>query len=252
MEIGTAELIKEEKKKLKLKKRPNFSRLSGLGNDDGGNGDDGKCGGGSGGNDGNSIPSDKTSDINNPEPTNKSRIMMIFLLAVVIMTFGGLVGAYVVIATNNAAEWNPLATLPIQVWISTVIILASSVTYHIARSFLLKAQSAKARTWFIITAALGGLFISSQLIVWLGLYNRGLYMRGNPYVGFFYILTAVHVVHVLGGIVSLGYILLRSWNRANSNREIEKRKNDATAIGWYWHTMDVLWLVLLFLLGFFK
>ena len=245
MKIGTPEPIKEEEKKLKLKKHPDGSRLVSLGNDDG-------DGDGNGGNSGNDIPKNKESDIDSPEPTDKSRITMIFLLSIVVMTFGGLVAAYVVIATNNPLEWNPLATLPIQVWISTAFILASSVTYQIARSHLLKVQSDKARTWFLITAGLGGLFISSQLIVWLGLYNRDLYMRGNPYVGFFYIMTAVHVVHVLGGIFSLGYILLRSWNKANSNREIEKRKNDATAIGWYWHTMDVLWLVLLFLLGFFK
>ena len=76
-------------------------------------------------------------------------------------------------------------------------------------------------------------------------------MTGNPYAGFFYILTAVHAVHVLGGISSLGYIILRTWNKALSEREIVKRKNDAVSVGWYWHTMDGLWLVLLFLLGFY-
>ncbi len=292
MEVGTAEPIKKKKKK--LRKRSELSRLSGFGNDDGSNDNHG---GGGGGNGGDNKPKKKDSENTNPEPTNKSRILMIFLLAVVIMTFGGLIGAYVVLSTNQALEWKPLTNLPIQVWISTAIILASSITYHIAKTALLKDQNerkkkgfftrllvklpfqvqiskatilinkfkvyiskifpakdqhAKAKRWFLITTVLGGLFISSQLIVWLELYNRGYYMTGNPYVGFFYILTAVHAIHVLGGIIALGYIILRTWKQTFSEREIEKRKNDATAIGWYWHTMDGLWLLLLFLLAFYK
>lgn len=245
MEVGTAEPIKKKKKKRKI--RAGLSRSSGLG-DDGGDNDNG----GGSGNGGGDKPKKKATENHVSEPTNKSRILMWFLLLVVLMTFGGLIGAYVVISTNGAAEWKPFSRLPTQVWISTAILLFSSFTYQIAKSSLHKDRDKKSKKWFLITTALGGLFISSQLIVWLELVNRGLYMRGNPYVGFFYILTAVHAVHVLGGIVALGYILLRTWNLTNSKKEIEKRKNDATAIGWYWHTMDGLWLVLLFLLGFFK
>jgi cytochrome c oxidase subunit 3 len=250
MKVGTAEPI-EEKKKKKLKKRPGYQRSSGLGNDDGDSGDQD---GGSGGNNfgGGGNPPKKDKEAETEEPTNKSRIMMIFLLLVVLMTFGGLIGAYVVLSTNKAAEWKPFANLPYQVWISTIIILTSSITYHFAKSALYKNLFEKAKKWFLATTCFGGLFISSQLLVWLELYNRGLYMRGNPYAGFFYILTAVHAVHVLGGILSLGYIILRTWNKTRSDKELEKRKNDATAIGWYWHTMDGLWLILLFLLGFFK
>lgn len=246
MEVGTSDLIPKKKKK-KLKRRPNFSRSSGFGNDGGDNGN-----GGDGGNGGSNKPKRKEPKEDIPQPTNKSKILMWFLLLVVLMTFGGLISAYVVIATNNAAEWQPFENLPIQVWVSTAIILASSISYHLAKSLLLKENDAKAKIWFLVTAGLGGTFIASQLLVWLELVNRGLYMRGNPYAGFFYILTAVHAVHVIGGIFALGYIVLRTWNRSMSEREIEKRKNDATAIGWYWHTMDGLWLVLLFLLGYFK
>ena len=56
------------------------------------------------------------------------------------------------------------------------------------------------------------MFVSSQILAWLELVSRGLYVAGNPYVGFFYIFTAVHAVHVIGGICALGYILLRTWD----------------------------------------
>lgn len=247
MKIGTAEPIEESKKK--LKKRPNFSRMSGSGfdNGNGDNGDDGN----NGGDGSNYKPKKIKEENNNPEPTNKSKILMWFLLLVVLMTFGGLISAYVVLATNNALEWKPFA-LPFQVWISTVIILISSVTYHFAKTQLQKQNDQTAKKWFLATSALGGVFVSSQILSWLALVNRGLYMHGNPFAGFFYILTAVHAVHVLGGIAALGYIILRTWNQTRSEREREKRKNDATAIGWYWHTMDGLWLVLVFLLGFWN
>lgn len=246
MEVGTAEPI-EEKKKKKLKKRPSFSRSSGLGND---NGDNDNSGGG-GGSGGNNNPKKRYPDPVESNPTNKSKILMWFLLIVVLMTFGGLIAAYVVISTNNALEWRPFS-LPIQVWISTAIIIGSSITYHFAQSALHREQDKRAKKWFLITTVLGAIFVSSQLLVWLELVNRGLYMSGNPYAGFFYLLTAIHAIHVLGGIIALGYIILRTWNRANSEFELEKRKNDATAIGWYWHTMDGLWLVLIFLLAYFK
>jgi cytochrome c oxidase subunit 3 len=77
-------------------------------------------------------------------------------------------------------------------------------------------------------------------------------MQGNPYAGFFYILTGIHAVHVLGGIVALGAILLRSWNYTEYGPELEYRRNLARSVGWYWHFMGLLWIVLFLLLGFWK
>jgi cytochrome c oxidase subunit 3 len=109
-----------------------------------------------------------------------------------------------------------------------------------------------AKKWFIATTALGATFISSQMLAWVALSARGLYMQGNPYAGFFYILTAVHAVHVLGGITALGAILLRSWNPTERRAEIARRQTLAQVVGWYWHFMGFLWLVLFVLLGFWK
>ena len=167
------------------------------------------------------------------------------------MTFGGMIGAYIVISTNGAAEWRPFA-LPVQVWISTALIVLSSFSYELGKKALFRDDHRRARTMFITTTALGGAFISSQLLVWLALVNRGFYMRGNPYAGFFYILTAAHALHVAGGIVALGAILLRTWNETVYEPESLYRRNLARAVAWYWHFMGFLWLVLLLLLGFWK
>ncbi len=245
MEIGTAEPIEEEHRR-KTSKRPGV-RSGSRGNRKNGGGGDGN-GGGGGGSGGDKPDQDKTQpdDVVSRE---KSGITMYFLLLVVVMTFGGLIGAYVVIATNKALEWRPFA-LPMQVWISTAIILLSSFAYHFGKTAVDREKYKTAKKWFIGTTILGAAFISSQLMAWLELANRGLYVKGNPYAGFFYILTAVHAIHVIGGISALGYVLLRTWN--TGKKTDAKRKAEAKSIGWYWHTMGLLWLILLFLLGFWK
>ena len=211
----------------------------GAGGADGGNGGDGSGG--------ENLPDSVASG----GAADKSKIITWFLLLIVLMTFGGMIGAYVVIATNGAAEWRPF-DLPVQVWISTLLIIASSVTYETARSAIFSGRDDRGRTFLIATTSLGAAFISSQILVWLALVGRGFYMRGDPYAGFFYILTAVHAIHVGGGIVALGGILLRTWYPTRSDTELTYRRNLARSVGWYWHFMGGLWMVLLILLGFWK
>lgn len=182
---------------------------------------------------------------------DKSKIITLFLLLVVLMTFGGLIGAYVVIATNDVLEWQPFS-LPVPVWISTALIIASSVTYEFAKRGVIASNTAATRRYMIATSALGGMFISSQLMAWLVLVNRGFYLSGNPYSGFFYILTAIHAVHVLGGIIALGTITLRTWNATADLDEYFYRKALAISVGMYWHFMGLLWIALFLLLGFWK
>lgn len=243
MEIGTVEPIIEPDE-LPIRR----SRRVGGGGPNSPNGN--KGGGGSDGdNDGyrdrNNFP-----DAEQPAP-DKAKVVTWFVLLVVLMTFGGLIGAYVVISTNKAAEWNPFE-LPIQIWISTVLILISSITYHIAKKAIDSERQEKGRKWLIVTTVLGSAFISSQLLAWLALVNRELYMYGNPFAGFFYILTAVHALHVLGGIIALGSILLRSWYETSNPAELTHRRNLARSVGWYWHFLGALWIVLFVLLGFWR
>lgn len=237
MEVGSVDIV-DNIEELR-KRRSGISSGSGSKSGGGNNG-----GGGDG-------PTDNTPDETVPFNLQKPRILTLFLLLAILMTFGGLIAAYVVIATNDVAEWRPF-DLPIPVWISTIIILLSSVTYHFGKLAIDRNSQLVAKKWLIATTALGAAFISSQILAWLVLTNRGLYMSGNPYAGFFYILTAVHVVHVIGGIIALGSILLKSWMQTRSEQAIMKRQSLAEVVGWYWHFMGALWIVLFVLLGFWK
>ena len=242
MQIGTAELDIEETKK----RSPRASLPRSSGRPSGGSG---KNGGGNNGGGGGGSRSDESEidDINR----DKSRVISWFLLLVVLMTFGGLIGAYIVIATNGAIEWKPFS-LPPQVWVSTFVILVSSLTYELFRRAVNARNLTRSRRYLLATTALGGVFIASQLIAWIELVNRGFYMRGNPYAGFFYILTAAHAIHVVGGMIALGAILRRSWYPAVNETENVYRANVARAVGSYWHLMGGLWIVLFLLLGFWK
>ncbi len=204
-----------------------------------------------GGNDGDIQKNNPFGDNLNDFKPETFRILMWFLLLIVFMTFGGLVGAYVVLATNKAAEWQPF-NLPIQIYISTALIIASTITYEVSNRYLQAKNQIKSRTYLLVATSLGGMFIASQILAWIQLVNRGVYVAGNPYAGLFYILTATHALHVIGGMIALGYIVLKTQKTTKSDEEMLKRQTYSKVIGWYWHFMDVLWLGLVFLLGFWK
>jgi cytochrome c oxidase subunit 3 len=246
MKIGVIEPVEELEPARRKKRRRSGggSNRPGGGNNGGGPDDSGGAGGGGFNRDPNPEP------IESSVP-DKAKVVTWFLLIVVMMTFGGLMGAYVVVATNGVAEWRPF-DLPIQVWFSTALIIASSFTYHIAQTAIFSNEHQKQRRFLVITTILGAAFISSQIIVWVGLVSRGYYMSGNPYAGLFYIITGIHAAHVLGGVIALGAIILRTGAQTEHGPELEYRRNLARAVGWYWHFIGILWLLLFVMLGFWK
>ncbi len=242
MEIGTAETIADVEKVRTSRSRLSNSSSSGSGkNGGGGDGPDGD------GPDRNDSPIDAST----APDVDKSRYIAYFLILAVGMTFAGLLGAYLMLATNKAAEWKSF-DLPAQIWVSTIVILLSSVSYVLAERGINGNSFETARKWLVATTVLGAVFVASQLVLWLELVGRGYYMSGNPYAGFFYILTAAHLVHVAGGMIALGSMLLKAWYPAMSEREIVRRRDLGRSVGLYWHFMGLLWVVLFIMLGFWK
>lgn len=174
-----------------------------------------------------------------------------FIMLAVMMTFVGLIGAYVFVSTNKVIEWNPF-NLPTQMWVSTALLLASSAAYALSHKTRSSGNQGAAKTWLMVTTALGAIFIASQILSWLALYGAGYYMRSNPYAGFFYFITALHAVHVIGGICALGYMVLRSWVPTDSANELDRRLAASRSVGQYWHFMDALWVVLVLMFALWK
>lgn len=172
------------------------------------------------------------------------RIGMWVALAAIAMMFTALTSAYVIRAANR--DWQPVA-LPRLLWVSTAFIVASSVTFEVARRALRRDEQGTYRRWLTVSLLLGFGFLLSQLLAWRQLVAQGVYLASNPYSSFFYLLTGLHGLHLLGGILGLSYLLLRTVSHRSAETP-KKRRALADAVGIYWHFMDGLWVYLFALL----
>jgi cytochrome c oxidase subunit 3 len=177
---------------------------------------------------------------------SKYKIGMWVALAGVTMMFTALTSAYIVRA-NSSNDWKPL-DVPRLLWLSTGLILASSLTFEIAKRALNRGKSALYNRWLMLTVLLGLGFLASQLFAWRQLVAQGIYMASNPHSSFFFVLTGAHALHLLGGILGLDYLLLRSRRAGLEDHGEEKRRAMANSVALYWHFMDGLWIYLFLLL----
>ena len=172
-------------------------------------------------------------------------------LGSVLMLFTALTSAYIVRA-GLSDDWRPL-WMPHLLWLSTALILASSVSFEAARRALKKGSEQGYSRALLLTVLLGIGFLATQLLAWRQLVAQGIYLDSNPHSSFFYVLTGVHGVHLLGGILALDYLLLRTFRRAGVKGVAqEKRQTMADVVGIYWHFMDGLWVYLFLLLFFWR
>lgn len=128
--------------------------------------------------------------------------------------------------------------IPSVLYLNTALLAASSGTLERARSALSADNMRAYRGWLYTTLALGFAFIAGQLTAWQKLAAAGVYLAGNPSGAFFYVITAAHGLHLLGGIVALAYLVVKT-------REIRwglKRSTVVDVTSIYWHFMDGLWL----------
>jgi cytochrome c oxidase subunit 3 len=216
------------------REQPIISPLGGQGRGGGGNGPRGNGGGGGGRQDDGGFRDDR------------GRLGMWVGLASILMLFTALTSAYIVRA-GLSDDWRPLQ-IPNFLWASTALILASSMTFYMAYRSIERFEVRAYTGWITATMLLGLGFLTTQLLAWRQLVAQGIFLASNPHSSFFYVLTGVHGLHLLGGILGLCYLLLRRWDRLNSREAIMKRQRAAGAIGLYWHFMDGLWVYLFLLL----
>lgn len=151
--------------------------------------------------------------------------------------FGSLVFAYYW-RKGSPGIWDQVP-LPGVLWVSTAIILLSSVTFEIGRRVYARGRHVQASRFLAATAVLGGLFVAAQLAAWRGLIENGAYLEQNPYSGFFYVFTGLHAAHLLGGLAGIWYV---TWSKA-------RRREIVDAAAYYWHFLGVLWIALFFVLA---
>ena len=166
------------------------------------------------------------------------------LIAAITMTFAAFTSA-LVFRQGAGADWQRIA-LPNILFLNTLILLASSITLEIshrrfAPAFSRFNLSNRFEPWLYATAFLGVLFVAGQYVAWLQLRAKGVYLASNPSSSFFYVLTAAHALHVMGGLSGLIYVMAKA-------RKLALRQRTLDIASRYWHFMDALWIYLLVLI----
>ncbi len=169
------------------------------------------------------------------------RMGVMIAMAAIVMFFMSLVSAYIV-RKGIGNDWHSMA-LPNVLWLNTAVLIASSVTLERARRAFAGNEAAQFRFWWSATTALGLAFLAGQYLAWRQLAAAGFYLATNPSSSFFYLLTAAHAAHLLGGITALLYVLACGW------AHLRRRSGIAAEVtGVYWHFMDGLWVFLFLVL----
>jgi cytochrome c oxidase subunit 3 len=160
-------------------------------------------------------------------------------MASMIMMFAGLTSAFIV--KSNLTGWRTIV-LPQIFWVSTVVILASSVAMQMATKAFKNREMQRYRTLMAVTFILGLAFVVCQVFGFGELWDQNIRFKGSSGAGqFFYAIAGLHALHVIGGVVALTVMVIRSLTgkvKLYSAVPVE-------VMGMYWHFVDLLWLYLL-------
>ncbi len=186
----------------------------------------------------------------------------------IVMIFVSFTSAYIVrqglptfdARTNSLVhDWVPVP-LPRLLLVNTCVLLISSITIALARRQAARSaalaqvasvpgvsiRSDEKISWLALTVVLGLTFLVGQGMAWRELAATGFYISATPSSSFVFLLTGMHGVHLLGGVIALLIAGLASLLRRSAQSQLIWL--DVT--GWYWHFMAVLWVYILMLLEF--
>ena len=163
-------------------------------------------------------------------------------LAVVGCLFALFASAYFM--RMELSDWQPMP-LPRILWVNTGILVLSSVALHLAVVAVRRDQMGTTR----LALATGGLtalaFLAGQLIAWRELSAAGYGLETNPANSFFYLLTAAHGLHIVGGLVALGRTTAKAWSIVPR----DKLRLSIELCAMYWHFLLFIWLAVLVLIA---
>jgi len=173
--------------------------------------------------------------------TNSKTVGLTTFLAVATSLFALFVSAYTI--RMRVADWSPLAE-PDLLWVNSAFLVLASVAYHWTRGQALAGKTASLKPGLLAAGVLSILFLVGQLAAWQQLQAAGYYASGNPANAFFYMLTAVHGLHMLGGLYVWARSMLRVWTGADA--DAVRLSIELCTI--YWHFLLLVWVVLFGLL----
>jgi len=167
-----------------------------------------------------------------------AKVALGVFLAVVTSLFALFISAYSI--RMEYGDWQPL-TEPGLLWANSGILLLSSILLQMAWNAARRDDDRALKLWLSAGALMGVIFVAAQLAAWLQLVAAGDVISANPANGFFYLLTGVHALHLIGGLIALGKCARRVWG-AQPQPEAVLLGMELCAV--YWHYLLVVWVIL--------
>ncbi len=179
-----------------------------------------------------------------------SNVTVIVILATITMTFGSIIGVFLY---RSAAPkfWGHL-TVPAILWITTGLLMASSFTFEQARRELALDDQRGFHGLMKWTLFLASLFLLGQVLGGYQLLRSGLVLAHNPHSWFIFLFSGLHGLHIIGGLIGLIYLILRTRERTTGPRYNMHTRVVAKGVAICWHYLDFLWVVMFALLVTWK
>jgi len=140
-------------------------------------------------------------------------------------------------------DWEVLSD-PGILWVNTLVLALASIAMQMASNAAKRNADVGMRNYLLAGALLTLVFIAGQWIAWEQLLEAGFYAQANPAIAFFYLVTGLHALHLLGGMWFLG----RLGFRLSRDEQREKALHSVTLCATYWHYLLLVWLLLFTLL----
>jgi cytochrome c oxidase subunit 3 len=170
----------------------------------------------------------------------------VVVLVIVTVTFGALIFAFFW-RSQNGYLWAHLR-IPSLLWITTLILAASSLTLEGARRKLKADDRPSFNRLLRATAGLGLLFLIGQAAAWFQVMHSDVILEQDKHSWFIFLFSGMHAIHILAGLGGLSYLLYRTYEPASGPRYQMTTKAATNAISLFWHYLGFIWLVLFVLL----
>jgi len=174
-----------------------------------------------------------------PFNANSRLVALTTFLAVATSFFALILSAYSL--RMELGDWIPL-TEPQLLWTNTVVLVLASVAFQWTRNAAIRGDATKLKPGLVVTGLLTSAFLIGQYIAWQQLFASGEFITSNPSNAFFFLLTGLHAMHILGGM----YVWARATLKAFDGASDVRQSIELCTI--YWHFLLLVWLVLFGLL----
>ncbi|MEO0528552.1 MAG: cytochrome c oxidase subunit 3 [Bacteroidota bacterium] len=184
------------------------------------------------------------------EKNDRAKKMMLwFGIVSLLMGFAGWTSAYIV--SSSREDWLRDLELPSSFFVSTAVLIMSSITYILAKRAIKSNNRKMCTTWLLVTLGLGIVFIVLQFNGFSQMVSQGYYFTGptsNIKMSYVFLIAMVHIAHVVAGLISLVVVLYNQLQHKYSSEAFLGVELGAT----FWHFLDILWVYLIVFMYFVK